>query len=94
MGHGHQPSVPTPEAQETGEAEHQLDFPSFHASQMSTSRVRNIFNQVSVAPMCLTKHFHDFIVYILCWSCMTSANRNGYARYILQLSFYLVKLIE
>ena len=33
MGHGHQPSVPTSEAYETGEVEHQLDWPSLHADK-------------------------------------------------------------
>ena len=70
MGHGHQPSVPTSEAYETGEVEHQLDWPSLHASQMSTFRVSSIFNLVSVAPMCLTEHFNDYKVYNLCCSCM------------------------
>ena len=70
MGRGHQPSIPISEAQVIGEAELQLDLPRMHASQMSTSRVSSIINQVSVAPMWLTEHFHDFKVYILCWPCM------------------------
>ena len=76
MGRGHQPSIPISEAQVIGEADgtwtpaFQLDLPRMHASQMSTSRVSSIINQVSVAPMWLTEHFHDFKVYILCWPCM------------------------
>ena len=70
MGRGHQPSIPISEAQVIGEAELQLDLSRMHASQMSTSRVSSIINQVSVAPMWLTEHFHDFKVYILCWPCM------------------------
>lgn len=48
--------------QVTGEVvEHQLDLQRMLVSPTSASRICSI-NQVSVAPMCLTEHFHYFKV--------------------------------